>query len=81
MYAEAVCEDEVMSTEEYDAVVTTEETISAEEFLKRRKAGEISPERVKIALPRPGLPFGGFKVKLDIPIYKVPFGKEREKCL
>jgi len=62
-----------MTMQEYDAVLVTDETISPEEFLKRRKAGDISSEKVKIMSPSPDLPFGGFKVKLDSPIYTVPF--------
>ena len=67
-----------MTTQAYDAVLTTEETISPEEFLKRRRAGEISPEKVKISSPSPDLPFGGFKVELAAPIYIVPFEKGRK---
>ena len=65
-----------MVTQEYDAVLITEETISPEEFLRRRKAGEISPEKVRISSPSAGFPFGSFKVKLDTPTYVVPFGKD-----
>ena len=67
-----------MTTQEYDAVLTTEEIISPEEFLKRRKAGEISPEKVKISTPSAGFPFGGFRVELAAPVYRVPFEKGRK---
>ena len=67
-----------MSVQEYDAVLITEETISPEEFLKRHKAGKISTEKVKIVLPGTTLPFGGFKIELDEPVYTVPFEKRRK---
>ena len=67
-----------MITNEYDSVLVTEEVISPEEYLKRRKDGTISSEKVKIVPPNAELPFGGFKVKLDTPTYALPFEKEKQ---
>jgi len=67
-----------MTLQEYDTILVTEETISPEEFLKRRKEGKISAEKVRIAFPEHDLPFGGFKVELDTPIYTVPFEKRKK---
>ena len=65
-----------MITQEYDAVLITEELITSKEFLKRREEGNISHDKVEIALPSSALPFGGFRVKLDTPYYKVSFDEE-----
>lgn len=57
-------------TKIYETILETEETITAEEYLKRRESGSISVEKVEILPPTSGLPWGGFKVRLDKPRYK-----------
>ena len=58
----------------YDAVLETEEYISADEYLRRRERGEIDPRKVRYALQSPdGKEFGGFWVKLPTPRYRVAF--------
>jgi hypothetical protein len=64
-----------MTAQTYETIVETEETLTPEEFLARRKEGKIDPENVKISLPTAAQPFGGFKVKLDTPRYKANFGR------
>ena len=69
-----------MTAQEYDAVITTEEIITPEEFLKRRTEGNVSPDKVKIAMPSRDFPFGGFKVELATPYYEVYFDGERKRA-
>ena len=63
---------------EYDAVTTTEEIVTPEEFLKRRKEGSGPPDKVKIAMPSCDLPFGGFKIELETPYYEFRFDGGRK---
>jgi len=60
----------------YDAYLETEEVISAEEYLRRREAGEIDSQKTRIALPdiHTGS-FGGFVVRLDKPRFQVKWPK------
>ncbi len=67
-----------MITNTYSPLLRMEEVISPDEFLRRRKAGELSPEKVRIIPPSPDLPFGGFAVKLDTPTYVLPFEREKQ---
>ena len=56
----------------YDAHLETHELISSEEFLSRRKSGELNPNDVEIVTPGLGQRgFGGFRVKLKVPRYSV----------
>lgn len=62
-----------------ETFLETEEFISAEEYLKRRESGEINPASVRIVPADMNTGnFGGFKVKLPVPRYRVtidtPFG-------
>jgi hypothetical protein len=68
-----------MTSQEYDTVLRHEETISPEEFIKRRDQGNISPNKVKIAAPSRALPFGGFTVELETPHYIAHFDKEERR--
>lgn len=63
-----------MNNTTYDAYLVTEEFITAEEYLKRRERGEITPSDVRIVQPdiRTGQ-LGGFMVKLKQPVYKTDF--------
>lgn len=63
-------------TKVFETVLETDEIISPEEFLARRKAGTVRPENVEIALPTPEHPWGSFKVKLASPRYRVRQSKE-----
>ncbi|MDL2267180.1 hypothetical protein LJC46_04235 [Desulfovibrio sp. OttesenSCG-928-G15] len=55
----------------YDMVLQTEEVISAEEYLRRRERGEITPAEVRI-IPADMATgsLGGFAVKLKEPKYR-----------
>lgn len=57
-----------------DTFLEKEEVITPEEYLTRREKGSIKPENVTIipADMETGS-FGGFKVKLDVPRYRVSF--------
>ena len=61
----------------YDTYLETEEFITAEEYLRRRKKGEINPKKTRIVPPdiRTGS-FGGFAIKLDMPRYRPAFGEK-----
>lgn len=67
-----------MSKPDYiDMVLQRDEIISAEEYLKRKESGKINPSKVSIVPPRIGSnSFGEFKVKLDVPEYRVKFATE-----
>ena len=54
-----------------DMSLETEEFITAEEYMKRRKAGAIDPARVRYAVNPPNGQIGGFYVKLERPRYRV----------
>ena len=55
----------------FDMALETEEFVTAEEFLRRRERGEINPAEVRYVFDQPGEPFGGFRIKLKQPRYKV----------
>ena len=50
-----------------DTALETEEFVTAEEFLRRREHGEITPADVRYVPQYPGTPFGGFMIKLKTP--------------
>jgi len=54
-----------------DTILETEEFITAEEYMRRREAGEINPADVRYVSNYPGNQFGGFMIKLKLPRYKV----------
>ena len=55
-----------------DTILETEEFITAEEYMRRREAGEINPANVRYAQGNPETGYvGGFWVKLKAPRYKV----------
>ena len=60
----------------YDAYLETEEFITADEYLRRSKSGEIDPLKTRIIPPdiKTGS-FGGFAVKLDVPRYRPAWPK------
>ena len=62
-----------------DMALEKEEYISAEEYLRRREAGEITPADVRI-VPADirTRSFGGFVVKLKTPRYKVSLKNKPE---
>ena len=61
------------TTSYLETYLETEEFISADEYLRRRKAGQINPADVRIAPAQMGQEgFGGFLVKLKQPRYRVP---------
>ncbi|WP_443825623.1 hypothetical protein [Desulfovibrio sp.] len=65
-----------------DAVLETEEFITAEEYMCRRERGEINPADVRYVPTYPGSQFGGFMVKLKRPRYKVNVKQDKpvEDC-
>ena len=55
-----------------DTILETEEFITAEEYMRRREAGEINPSEVRYAQGNPESGYvGGFWVKLKTPRYRV----------
>lgn len=66
-----------MPNSTFDTYLKTEEFITAEEYLRRRERGEINPNDVRIVLAdmEKGT-FGGFRVKLKTPEYRVLIPKE-----
>lgn len=55
-----------------DMAMETEEYITAEEYMRRRKAGTVDAAKVRYALDNPVKgQIGGFYVKLDTPRYRV----------
>ena len=65
-----------------DTALETEEFVTAEEFLRRREHGEITPADVRYVPQYPGTPFGGFMIKLKPPRYKVDINQSKpaEDC-
>ncbi len=59
-----------------DLILEREETITAQEYLRRRERGEIDPKDVTILHPVLGAPLSpdAFRVKLKRPRYKLPLG-------
>lgn len=58
-----------------ETFLETEEFISAEEYLRRRKSGEINPASVRVVPADMNTgDFGGFMVKLPVPRYRVTIG-------
>lgn len=62
-----------------DTYLEEEELITAQEYLERRKSGGVNPGAVEIIASAPGMPWGGFKVKLDTPRYCVRLSSENEE--
>lgn len=59
----------------YDTFLEREEFVTAEEYLRRRERGEVSPGDARYVPRVPGGPdFGGFMIKLKKPRYRVTIG-------
>jgi hypothetical protein len=65
-------EGSIVNVITYDTFLEQEEFITAAEYLRRRKRGEINPMHVRVVLPdlKTGN-FGGFAVRLETPRYRI----------
>ena len=62
-------------TRPYTDYLQKDEIITAAEFLRRRESGELSPGQGQYVAGGPGVPmFGGFRVPLKVPRYRVDVG-------
>jgi hypothetical protein len=68
-------EEMKMKTQTYETVMETDEFITAEVFLERRRNGQTRPENVRIVPPSREHPTGGFQVMLETPRYRADIGK------
>lgn len=69
-----------MSNPTFDTYLKTEEFITADEYLRRRKKGEINPNDVRIVLADINTgSLGGFVVKLKTPEYRISLPKLKEE--